>query len=389
MATATAERPAPLLAEDEVSLMEKLMKLPVSAKVEQMNAAMEAREEDIEDLLPDFMKGQGARLIKRARLTFGKSASLQACTPASFIKCVLEAAELGFAIDGRLCHAVAYENSKKVGKDERGKDKWIKVKEATLQVDYKGLIAVAKRSKLVHDVWSRLVHENDNFVYEEENAVTHYSLKFDPKKPRGQVVGVLSVATHDHGYRTDYMHIDEVNAIRDRSKSYKYGDSSPWHTDPGEMQKKTGSKRLLKTFTDDPGLCRAMEIDSGDYDDADESLPTKPQRTVADAANDLKRRMAPTAQTQNVTDSAEDELPDTSYEPPAEQEASQETPNPLTGFIELVEGIADRPKLAALRDDVEVSPEYEGRRAEFLAVISAHDDKLRADKGRPKKGELL
>ena len=94
MRTATATQQRPTTTTSEKELLDRLLTLPVGEKTRQVEAALDNRIEEIEALLPDFMKGQGARLIKRARLTFAKSAALQKCSPASFIKCVLEAAEL-------------------------------------------------------------------------------------------------------------------------------------------------------------------------------------------------------------------------------------------------------------------------------------------------------
>ena len=83
---------------------------------------------------------------------------------------VLDAAELGFAIDGKMCHAVPY----KVW-DTRGATPVLLRTEAQCQPDYKGLIATAKRLKVVQDVWARPVYAGDEFEMYEENGVTHYA----------------------------------------------------------------------------------------------------------------------------------------------------------------------------------------------------------------------
>jgi hypothetical protein len=90
-------------------------------------------------------------------------------------------------------------------------------------------------------------------------------------------IGVLSVATHQAGwFRADYMSMADVFRIRGRSPSYKgKKESSPWSTDVGEMCKKTGIRRLLKTFDDDPGLLRAMELSRED-DPEEEEVVTEP-----------------------------------------------------------------------------------------------------------------
>lgn len=63
------------------------------------------------------------------------------------------------------------------------------------------------------------------------------------------------------------------------------------------------------------------------------------------------------------------------------------TPDPLTGFIEQVQSYTDRAKLAKLREDVEVAPEYEVRRGEYLSIIETRDNELREKQGRGPKAK--
>lgn len=269
MAKATAQQEKPNYDEDRAAL-ERVLKLPLSKKAAVLDDALTDRISKIEGLLPDYMKGQGERLVRRAMLTFSKTEKLQQCSPASIVQCVLEAAELGFAIDGRLCYAVPYNNKKK---DAAGKDFW--VMEAQCQVDYKGLIAAAKRCRSIQDCWARLVHDKDEFELVEENGKTQYKWKPCINGKPGNAVGVLSVATHADGwYRVDFMPIAEIDAIERRSKSASAG-FSPWQSDKPEMQKKTGLRRLLKTFSDDQGLVRLFELDDQDFPPRD--APYVPQ----------------------------------------------------------------------------------------------------------------
>ena len=231
-----------------------------------ITAALEKRKEGIEHLLPDFMKGQGDRCIARARQYWARSSrKLQGCTEASFVGCVLAAAELGFAIDGKLCYAVPFP-TRVPGEKDRWEDK------AQLIVRYVGLIAVAKRGGLIQDCWARLIFPEDDFSVREENGKVQYHWQPDLGIQRDMAesaIGVMSIATHRDGwFRVDYMSMADVYRIRDRSPSFKgKGGSSPWTTDVGEMCKKTGIRRLLKTFDDDPGLLRAMSLSQEDDPD--------------------------------------------------------------------------------------------------------------------------
>lgn len=204
----------------------------------------------IKDLLPDCMKGQANRLIKRAMLTFSRSERLQKCTPASFVQCVLGAAELGLAIDGRLCHAVPYKNT------------------AQLIPDYKGIIAVAKRTKVIKDCYADIVCENDIFSARREDGKCHltHEIPSFALQDRGKpLCGYAIIILPDSEWRYELMSMKDLDAIRARSKSWQAG-GGPWATDDFEMRKKTVLKRALKTYCEDPAIVRALEIDDDDYE---------------------------------------------------------------------------------------------------------------------------
>ena len=226
----------------------------------QMQAALNGRQERIEQLLPPFMKGQSERLVARALQYWARGDwKLQQCTVASFVSCVLNAAELGFAIDGRLCYAVPFNTKvKKASKNEP--DRW--EHKAQLIPSYIGLLAVAKRTGLIQDAWSRVVLKKDAIEFSETDGAVSYEYVPDLDAPRDRAEdcrGILSVAVHSAGWRrADWMPWADVLAIKNRPKPK---DDGPWITDPGEMSKKTGLKRLLKTFSDDPGLLRILELD--------------------------------------------------------------------------------------------------------------------------------
>lgn len=210
--------------------------------------------ESIADLLPSFMEGQAKRVVARASKYWADNPSLREVTKASFVRCVLAAAELGFCLDGRMCYAVP--------RNIKHGNGW--KKEAVFQSDYKALIAVAKRGGLIQDCWSRLIMPTDVLQIVEENGTTKY--KFVPdltiqRDDYSQSTGVLSVVTHKGGwYRVEFMHREDVESIR-RQYSKATNDKSPWNTNPGEMAKKTGLRRILKTFTDDPGLLRLLDLE--------------------------------------------------------------------------------------------------------------------------------
>ncbi len=280
---ATAQRPNGAAAAqtkevDAAALLEEVLSRSQSQRYQVVNDALSKRIDRVEELLPENMKGQGARLVKRAMLTFSKNERLQQCTPASFISCVLQAAECGLAIDGRLAHAVPY-NTKVKGAD--GRDRWEDV--AQFQPDYKGLIAVAKRTGQIVDIYGDVICENDTFAHGRAGDVCRLEHTYDIQRPRGKTVGAYQIIVLPGGrWRYEVMGIADLDRIRSASKS---GDRGPWGTHTDEMRKKTVAKRALKMYSDDPGLLKALEYDDMDYEEPG-AVPQRAGRVGRSALND-------------------------------------------------------------------------------------------------------
>jgi recombination protein RecT len=149
-------------------------------------------------------------------------------------------------------------------------------REKTLMVydlSYMGLLHLATTSGGI--VWgqARVVHEKDEFeLLGYDEAPKH---KFKPfEKDRGPVVGAYVVVKLPSGdYLTNPLHVDDINAIRDRSPAWKASKSGPWKTDWEEMAKKTCVKNAWK-YWPDPGeaLARAvhyLNTDGGQGIDTD------------------------------------------------------------------------------------------------------------------------
>ncbi len=244
------------------SLLDQVLEQPVGKRFLEIDAALQGRVDRIEELLPANMKGEGARLAKRAIMTLNRRADDYAnITPTSFIRCVLEAAEFGLAIDGRFAHAVPFNNKVK---DADGREK--KVREVQLMVDYKGIVAVARRNGIIADCWGRLVCVNDVFRIFEEDGQCKYHHEPALTAP-GPIIGVIAVVKFPDGsWRHEWMNIADLDAIRARSKAWQAG-GGPWKTDDGEMKKKTCIKRVMKMYTDDQQLAKLLEMDDRDYEE--------------------------------------------------------------------------------------------------------------------------
>jgi len=136
-----------------------------------------------------------------------------------------------------------------------------------LDISYRGFIKIATDTGIIKWCRAELVYENDEFLY--NGAFKEPSLKANPFKPRGDVVGVYCVAkTTDGDFLVDVMDVEEINKIRDTSKAYqsaveKGRTNSVWHTWYGEMAKKSVIKRASKTWPQSDGkdrLDRAVAV---------------------------------------------------------------------------------------------------------------------------------
>jgi len=254
-----------------------------------LNAALERQIEKLERLLPDNLKGQAERFVKIAMLTFERRAELKDCTSSSFLKCVFEAAQYGFAVDGRLFHAV--KRNRNAG--THSEPNWIS--EASCMPDYKGLIAVAKRSGSILECEARVVGNGDEFSLWFQDGQTHMTHKPDlrttVRADAFQGVYCRLWLGGTPGWVCEYMTADEIRGISGRSEAMKprkgKEPTGPWVTDFFEMAKKTVLKRALKTRVDDPAFSQLLELDDREYErtpDPDAPIPTgTPVKPVDDS----------------------------------------------------------------------------------------------------------
>ena len=120
-----------------------------------------------------------------------------------------------------------------------------------LDISFRGYIQLFVDIGALKWVKAEIVFEKDTFKYQGMNKEPLH--EFDPFGERGAAIGVYCLAkSHDGDFFFDFMTKEDVNAIRDRSQSYKShikdGKQTPWVTDPGEMWKKTMIKRAQKSW---------------------------------------------------------------------------------------------------------------------------------------------
>lgn len=201
-------------------------------------------------VLPSFCAPE--RFCRFALTAVRKVPKLQECSKESVMSAFMTCAELGIEPDGRRAHLIPYG------------------KEATLIIDYKGLIELMLRSGKVVSVRAEIVCENDGFDW--LNGVVQHRVEW--RKPRGKMQAVYAEAKLDNGeVQTAVMTLEEVEAIRNRSKA---GKSGPWVTDFPEMAKKTAVRRLAKMVPLSAEISTALEKDGDQPGPAPSTGPSKP-----------------------------------------------------------------------------------------------------------------
>jgi recombination protein RecT len=186
-------------------------------------------------VLPQHMTPD--RFARVAITAITKTPKLMDCGRETLLRCLMDCSSLGLEPDGRHAHLIPY-----------GKD-------CTLIIDYKGLIALARRSGSVVLFKGELVRENDVFSWE-DNVVRH---SIDFMTDRGKLIAAYSYVKFKDGSEDwEVMTVAEVDAIRKRSRA---GNGGPWVSDYDEMAKKTAIRRHSKRLTLSPEFQAAAELD--------------------------------------------------------------------------------------------------------------------------------
>jgi len=150
--------------------------------------------EMIEGSLPSSI--DATSWINSALTHVGSDKDLLIATPTSTIAAILEAATLGVRFEGPLGEAyLEARNNKK--KDERGKEYWEKITQ--LQVQYRGLMKLARRDPSVRKIEAIIVHEHDYFKHQlGTNLFLDHT--WDVRQPRGKMVAVYAAIRYHDGF---------------------------------------------------------------------------------------------------------------------------------------------------------------------------------------------
>ena len=198
-----------------------------------------------------------------------KQPLLLSCTPASLWQCMKTAAAFGLepGLLGML-YIVPFKNHGTY--------------EAQVILGYRGLIELTRRSKAVKCVEAFLVYEADlrapgkfEVILGLNPDIVHvpnWRASHSGQKP----IGAYCVSTMADGNKTfTFMTDEEIEAIRSRSRAK---DSGPWVTDPGEMYRKSVTRRhckYLPVSVEDLTLIDAARQADFDVDPTESQVETR------------------------------------------------------------------------------------------------------------------
>lgn len=192
-----------------------------------------------------------SRVISLAILACSRTPALLECTPDSIWQSLYQASVLGLEFGGPLGQAyiVPY-NNKKTGK-----------KEAQLQIGYKGLIDLARRSGHIQTIVPTLVWRDDEFdMCLGMNPDIKHKPRFTENHGKDWVK-CYAVATMTGGIK-QFEVMTREQVVEQKNKFSKAKDYGPWVDHFDAMALKTVIKRLVKFLPMSVDMAEAVEIDS-------------------------------------------------------------------------------------------------------------------------------
>jgi recombination protein RecT len=267
---------------------------------------------EIERALPKHLDPERmARIALTALRTVPK---LAACTPTSFMGCLLQTAQLGLEPNTPMQHAwlIPRENRKQKRTD------------CTLMVGYQGYIELAMRSGRVTGIYAFVVRKGDDFrVQLGLSPDIHHVPSDAADREKQPITYVYAVAKIKNGEPIFVcLSRAQVEARRDRSEAYKYNKSGPWSTDEEPMFKKTAVRALW------PWLPKSAEMAAADAAETAADLG-KPHSGFDDSVVDMLQgqglELPIDAEGEDV-----DHDPETGEVKPAAAAAAEVTPEPKT-----------------------------------------------------------
>lgn len=249
-------------------------------RLQEVSKMLMSRKDRIVSVLPKGVDGE--LVIKKALVAYQNNPELLKCTPASLFHSVVEAVTNGLEIGGTKAQAYVVPYGDK----------------ATLQIGYKGLLELLRRTGQLLESEFELVHEGDTFEFElgdqaklklipsldsgrQSRPVTHVYARFKLKD--GGVVRNVWTAGQVNAHRDLYsVAYNRAESYRKRQVKNKQKIDpqrlSPWHKNWREMAIKTvvrdtfGRGRLPMSESIQQLIERDRQIEQGMTIDSDASF---------------------------------------------------------------------------------------------------------------------
>jgi len=220
-------------------------------KLKTITDSLEMRKGEIAKAAPRILDTK--RLMRICLSSIQKNPLLLECTPASLVRCVMDAATFGLIPDGATneAHLVPFMNRKKGGY------------EAQFMPGYSGIIKLALQSGYIDGVELHEVYQNDEFEYEYglDQKLKHRPTEGNP----GDLRAFYCIVLLSTGHKTfEVMTVKKVEEHRDKfSKSKTRGGEvyGPWADHFNAMALKTVLKRGLKYTPKSSELAGALKLD--------------------------------------------------------------------------------------------------------------------------------
>lgn len=227
-------------------------------RTEQFMQSIINRKQSFASLLPKGLQPEW--FLAEVRVAVARAPNLASCDQVSVVDALTTCAQLGLSPSGRLGSAYLIPF----------KDK------CTLVVGYKGYLDLAYRSGEVMGMQAQVVHESDEFEWEEGLEPKLRHVRSAEENP-GKMTHAYAVATMKNGHKAFVVMLArEVLRIKARSPGAKKA-GGPWDTDEAEMWKKTAVRRLLKMLPLSPqkaqALHRAQEVEDAVFEDVELMAP--------------------------------------------------------------------------------------------------------------------
>lgn len=194
------------------------------------------------------------RMLRIAVTALRQTPDLALCTPASFVGCVMQCAQLGLEPNTPL--GLAYlipRKSKKLEASQR---------ECSLIIGYQGQIDLSRRSGSVGPIYAYVVREGDAFDYGlgTDPYIKHRPSE-DPAREEKPITHAYAVAKGRESRDECQFEVLTRAQIEARRKRSAAADEGPWITDLEAMCKKTAARSLWKWLPKSAEMARAEAIE--------------------------------------------------------------------------------------------------------------------------------